>query len=170
THVIPTKICGQLVNVGVGIHDRSSALAAYLVRAEEPFLLVSTGTWSITLNPFTEENLSVQDLQNDCLNYLPIHGHPVTPSRLFLGNDLDHQMEKLNQLFGKSPKFYKTVEPDPLIIQQIKEGAIANTYYPETILKSPFITALFPNNQWEPQSYDSFEEAYHQLVWGLTRI
>src|SRR5690606_33525483 len=58
----------------------------------------------------------------------------------------------------------------PLIIQQIKEGAIANTYYPETILKSPFITALFPNNQWEPQSYDSFEEAYHQLVWGLTRI
>lgn len=170
THVIPTKICGQLVNVGVGIHDSSSALASYLVRTDEPFLLVSTGTWSITLNPFTEENLSVQDLQNDCLNYLTIHGNPVKASRFFLGNEFDHQMEKLNQLFDKSPKFYKTVEPDPLIIQQIKDGAIDNTFYPETILRSPFITALFPENHWQPQSYGSFEEAYHQLVWGLTRI
>src|SRR5690606_6592712 len=150
--------------------DSSSALASYLVRTVEPFLLVSTGTWSITLNPFTEENLSVEDLQNDCLNYLTIHGNPVKASRFFLGNEFDHQMEKLNQIFGKSPKFYKTVEPDPLIIQQIKEGAIANTYYPETILKSPFITAVLPHDQWEPQSYDSLEEAYHQLVWGLTRI
>src|SRR5690606_4812631 len=45
THVFPTKICGQMVNVGVGIHDSSSALAAYLVRTEEPFILISTGTW-----------------------------------------------------------------------------------------------------------------------------
>lgn len=170
THVFPTKICGQMVNVGVGIHDSSSALAAYLVRTEEPFILISTGTWSITLNPFTEENLSVSDLQNDCLNYLTIHGKSVKASRFFLGNEFDHQLKKLNELFEKSPKYYKTVQPDEEIIRQIKERQIQNTFYPETILRSPFIARLFPQNQWKPEACGSFEEAYHQLVWGLTRI
>ena len=121
THVFPTKICGQMVNVGVGIHDSSSALAAYLVRTQEPFILISTGTWSITLNPFTEENLSVSDLQNDCLNYLTIHGKSVKASRFFLGNEFDHQIKRLNQLFDKPDKYYKTVAPDEAIIKQIKE-------------------------------------------------
>lgn len=170
THVIPTKICGQMVNVGVGIHDSSSALAAYLARADEPFILISTGTWSITLNPFTEENLSVSDLRNDCLNNLTIHGELVKVSRFFLGNEFDHQLKKLNQLFDKSPKYYKTVGPDEKFIQQLKEGSIKNTFCPETILRSPFIVALFPENHWNPEEYGSFEEAYHHLVWGLTRI
>lgn len=170
THVIPTKICGQTVNVGVGIHDSSSALAAYLVRTEEPFILISTGTWSITLNPFTEENLSASDLQNDCLNYLTIHGKSVKASRFFLGNEFDHQLKKLNQLFGKSPDYYKSVGLDEGMVRKIKEGQVSNTFYPETILRSPFIATLFPDNHWRPEEYESFEEAYHQLVWGLTRI
>lgn len=170
THVIPTKICGQTVSVGVGIHDSSSALAAYLVRTEEPFILISTGTWSITLNPFTEENLSASDLKNDCLNYLTIHGKSVKASRFFLGNEFDHQLKKLNQLFGKSPDHYKNVGLDEVMIRKIKEGRVSNTFYPETILRSPFIATLFPDNHWRPEEYESFEEAYHQLVWGLTRI
>ncbi len=170
THVITKDISGQKVRVGVGIHDSSSALAAYLVRTDDPFLLVSTGTWSITLNPFTEENLSVSDLQNDCLNYLTIHGDPVKASRFFLGNEFDHQLDKLNRQFDKSHKYYKTVEPDPEIIGRITAGSIENTFYPETILRSPFIENLFPENRWHPENYKTFEEAYHQLVWGLTRI
>lgn len=170
THVIPTKICGQTVNVGIGIHDSSSALAAYLVRTEEPFILISTGTWSITLNPFTEENLSVSDLQNDCLNYLTIHGKSVKASRFFLGNEFDHQLKKLNGLFGKASNYYKTVVPDDTLIRQIKKGQVQNTFYPETILRSPFIVELFPDNQWNPGQYASFDEAYHHLVWGLVRI
>ena len=170
THVIPTKICGQTVNVGVGIHDSSSALAAYLARTDEPFILISTGTWSITLNPFTEENLSVSDLQNDCLNNLTIHGKLVKVSRFFLGHEFDHQLKKLNELFGKASDYYKSVAPDEELLRGIKEGQVQNTFYPETILRSPFIVELFPADQWKPQEYGSFEEAYHQLVWGLTRI
>ncbi|HLT07417.1 MAG TPA: FGGY family carbohydrate kinase [Cyclobacteriaceae bacterium] len=170
THIIPTKICGHIVNVGVGIHDSSSALAAYLVKNDEPFILISTGTWSITLNPFTEEILSLSDLQNDCLNYLTIHGKSVKASRFFLGHEFDHQIKRLNQLFNKPDKYYKTVAPDETILEQIKEGRIKNSFYPDTILRSPFITALFPENEWKPETYGSFEEAYHQLVWGLTRI
>jgi len=170
THVIPTKICGQMVNVGVGIHDSSSALAAYLARTEEPFILISTGTWSITLNPFSQESLSVSDLKNDCLNNLTIHGKLVKVSRFFLGNEFDHQLKKLNAVFGKDTNYYKTVAADEDLIQKIKGGKIHNTFYPETILRSPFIADLFPENQWKPEACGSFEEAYHQLVWGLTRI
>lgn len=170
THVFPTEICGKQVPVGVGIHDSSSALASYLVRSDEPFLLVSTGTWSISLNPFTEEDLTVGDLQNDCLNYLTIKGKSVKASRFFLGNEFDFQLEKLNRLFDQSPTYYTTVAPDPGIIQQIKDGKLENTFYPETILRSPFIAGLFPENHWHPESFATFEEAYHQLVWGLSRI
>src|SRR5690606_1414093 len=158
------------VNVGGGIHDSSSALAAYLVKNDEPFILISTGTWSITLNPFTEEILSQSDLQNDCLNYLTIQGKSVKASRCFLDTECDHQIKSLNQLFNKPDKFYKTVAPDESIIKQIKEGSIENSFYPVTILRSPFIKGLFPENHWKPENYGTFEEAYHQLVWGLTRI
>jgi len=170
THVINKPICGQGVNVGVGIHDSSSALASYLVRATEPFLLVSTGTWSITLNPFTEEALSVEDLKNDCLKYLTIQGKSVKASRFFLGNEFDHQMEILNKLFDKSSKYYKNVEPDENLIQQIKSGKISNTFYPVTLQKLPLLDSLFPQNHWNPEAYETFEEAYHQLIWGLIRI
>ena len=66
--------------------------------------------------------------------------------------------------------YYKTIEPDPEILERIAAGSIENTFYPETILRSPFIVDLFPENHWRPESAGSFEEAYHQLVWGLTRI
>lgn len=170
THVAKKNICGNEVRVGVGIHDSSSALASYLVRAKEPFLLVSTGTWSITLNPFTEEALTFGDLQNDCLNYLTIHGKPVKASRFFIGNELDHQLAQLNKLFGKSPAYYKSVEPDEEIIHQIVEGKISNIFYPATIQRTPLIASLFKEDQWEPETHGSFEEAYHQLIWGLVRI
>ncbi len=122
------------------------------------------------MNPFTEENPSASDLQNDCLNYLTIHGKSVKASRFFLGNEFDHQLKKLNQLFGKSPDYYKSVGLDEGMVRKIKEGQVSNTFYPETILRSPFIATLFPDNHWRPEEYEGFEEAYHQLVWGLTRI
>jgi len=51
---------GNQMKIGVGIHDSSAALLPYLNVAKNPFLLISTGTWSIALNPkFCFESLSV---------------------------------------------------------------------------------------------------------------
>src|ERR1035438_3734879 len=45
--------CGALIlQVGIGMHDSSAALIPYLLNFTEPFILLSTGTWNISLNPF----------------------------------------------------------------------------------------------------------------------
>ncbi|MEX2594876.1 MAG: FGGY family carbohydrate kinase [Anditalea sp.] len=170
THYFEKEICGQKVKVGVGIHDSSSALASYLVKVKEPFLLISTGTWSISLNPYPEENLDFSDLQNDCLNFLSIHGKMVKASRFLLGYELDHQLLQLNRIFNKPEKYYKTIVPDEMIIGQIEQRRIENSFYPATIAKTPLVNEVFPESNWHPESFSSYEEAYHQVIWGLTRM
>jgi hypothetical protein len=51
------------IKIGVGIHDSSSALLPYILSKKEPFLLLSTGTWSISLNPFNDESLTDEDIE-----------------------------------------------------------------------------------------------------------
>ncbi|TFH22189.1 MAG: carbohydrate kinase, partial [Bacteroidia bacterium] len=53
---------GSMVKVGVGIHDSSSSLAPYILAAGKPFVLVSTGTWCINMNPFNDEALTLEEL------------------------------------------------------------------------------------------------------------
>jgi sugar (pentulose or hexulose) kinase len=49
------KIAGKKIMVGIGIHDSSASLAPYFSESTGKFLLVSTGTLSITMNPFNKE-------------------------------------------------------------------------------------------------------------------
>jgi sugar (pentulose or hexulose) kinase len=170
THSFTKEICGKKVQIGVGIHDSSSALASYLIKFKEPFLLISTGTWSITLNPFPERNLTFQELQNDCLNFLSIHGKAVKASRFFLGNELDHQLERMNKAFRKDPKFYKDIKPDEALVARLLNGTTPGTFYPETIERTPLVAEVFPENNWDLASFSSYEKAYHQLIFGLARM
>jgi sugar (pentulose or hexulose) kinase len=154
----------------VGIHDSSSALASYLLKIKEPFVLISTGTWSITLNPFPVGELSYEELQNDCLNFLSIQGETVKASRFFLGYELDHQLEKLNRIFDKPAKYYKEIEADEAYLDGLFSGSTNPDFYPETIQRTPLVKQIFPNNNWKPESYSDFETAYHQVLWGLARM
>ena len=56
--------------VGIGLHDSSAALIPYLMNFKEPFVLISTGTWCISLNPFNEAPLTKEELKSDCLSYM----------------------------------------------------------------------------------------------------
>ncbi|WP_215225220.1 FGGY-family carbohydrate kinase [Echinicola shivajiensis] len=166
----PSELCGHEVQVGVGIHDSSSALASYLVRIKEPFLLVSTGTWSISLNPFTQDPLTKEELDNDCLNFLSIDGNPVKASRFFMGYEFNYQIDRINKHFNKPDKYYKNIVVDRSILQPIKDGAIINTFCPKHIAETPLVKLLFEGNDWKPEEFDSYEEAYHHLIWGLTLL
>lgn len=85
---------------GVGIHDSSAALIPYIKGTEEPFVLLSTGTWNITLNPFAEGSLTPELLECDCLNFLRADGKPVRASRLFLGHHANASLDLLKKHFG----------------------------------------------------------------------
>lgn len=161
---------GKTFRVGVGIHDSSSALASYLMRTPDPFLLVSTGTWSISMNPFTRESLTFDELQRDCLSYLTIHGEPVKASRLFMGHELDHQLQILNKLFDRDTKYYKKIGLNSGFLRAIEGGAVDNLYYPETLGNEALVRDVFRPVNWDPSSCSSYEEAYHHVMWGLVRI
>lgn len=78
------------LSIGVGLHDSSAALIPYLLSINEPFVLLSTGTWNIALNPFNQKPLTPEELAQDCLCYLSYQGKPVKASRLFAGHE--HEM------------------------------------------------------------------------------
>src|SRR5258706_11116608 len=52
------------IAVGAGLHDSSAALIPYLSAFREPFILLSTGTWCISLNPFNQSPLTDYDLEH----------------------------------------------------------------------------------------------------------
>lgn len=170
TYSKDVRMGNTTVKVGVGIHDSSSALASYMLRADDEFLLVSTGTWSITLNPFTQDDLTIDELKRDCLNYLTIQGKPVKASRLFLGNELDHQVKELNRIFNKEARHYKEISLSPEFFKAIQQGTIKPLFKSSTI-DNPVLTGeVLPSTTWNPSELASYEEAYHHVIWGLALL
>ena len=98
-----------IIYSGIGLHDSSAALIPYLAVAQEPFCLLSTGTWSITLNPFNQSRLTESELSRDCLCYLSYHGKRVKASRLFSGHFHDVQVKVLAKHFRKPEHEYKSI-------------------------------------------------------------
>lgn len=96
---------------GVGLHDSSAALIPYLAGFAEPFVLISTGTWCISLNPFNREPLTPGELAQDCLCYLTSEGKPVKAARYFGGHEHDEAVKKIAAGCGVSPDFYKNSHP-----------------------------------------------------------
>lgn len=96
------------IPVGVGLHDSSAALIPYLKNNPEPFLLISTGTWCININPWNTAALTVEELKKDCVAYLQFSGKPVKASRIFLGKEHEEETQKIASIFSVSPDFYKS--------------------------------------------------------------
>lgn len=152
-------INGKKVLLGAGIHDSSAALLPYIVVNEEPFILISTGTWSICLNPFSSELLNEADLQQDCLNFLRVDGNTVRAARLFLGNEYKIWVEKLADHFGKPHEAHRTVQYDPDIEKALQR-------FTEQVFRWESL-----KNYGQPLEgtveldiFETYEEAYHQLV------
>lgn len=125
----------KIMYSGIGIHDSSAALVPYLTYAKERFVLLSTGTWCIALNPFNDEPLTSTELRHDCLSYLNFRGKPVKASRLFSGHVHEEQCRALAKHFNVPDDAYKKVE----------------------ILKAkPWSENL--------SDFNSFEEAYNALI------
>jgi sugar (pentulose or hexulose) kinase len=105
--VVQSSIPGSNYKVGIGLHDSSAALIPYLVSFKEPFILLSTGTWAISLNPFNQSPLTDDELKNDCLNYIQYQGKPVKASRLFSGYKYDQQVKRIAAHFNQDVVKYR---------------------------------------------------------------
>ena len=153
---------GQERWVGVGLHDSSSALIPYLVSFQEPFILISTGTWCISLNPFNHTPLTHEELQYDCLCYMQYNGKPVKASRLFAGYEHEQQTKRLAAHFNKDNNHYKTIAFDIDIINQLKAEKNTDGIDFEQLSKPPMPETLFGLR--DLTQFSTYEQAYHQLI------
>ncbi|GAB4016532.1 FGGY-family carbohydrate kinase [Spirosoma koreense] len=158
--VLETTWQDHPLKVGVGLHDSSAALIPYLTSFKEPFVLISTGTWCISLNPFNSSPLTVEELQYDCLCFLHYKGQPVKASRLFAGYEHEQQVKRLAEHFQTELSYYQTVAFDPELIQQLRNHRSGGNF--EGVKAPPLQESLFRHRNLA--DFGTYEEAYHQLI------
>lgn len=160
---INTTYKNKKLKIGVGIHDSSSALLPYILSKKKPFLLLSTGTWSISLNPFNVESLSREDIADNCLNYLRIDGKRVKASRFFMGNEYRLQVEKLCEHYHKEYGYHREVKFDQnLYLSLIEKPSVYFKFEGISLQRLPQKTEL--------EQFETFEIAYHQLMIELMEL
>jgi L-fuculokinase len=130
---------------GVGLHDSSAATIPYLQNFREPWVLISTGTWCITMNPFNDSPLTAAELEQDCLCYLSYTGRPVKASRLFAGYEHEEQVRRLADHFHLSPAVAADVRFDRDCAATLRERGRFQ----------------------EPTDFKTFEQAYHALLMDI---
>jgi len=146
TDVLPVKAFPGWF-AGIGLHDSSAAMIPYLDSFREPFVLISTGTWCISMNPFNSTPLTATELQQDCLCYMSYEGRPVKASRLFAGRIHEERVKRLAGHFDKSMDYYTTVRFDPHLVLFLRsdEGCMRK----------------------ELNDFSSYEQGYHRLLMDI---
>lgn len=137
------------VTAGVGLHDSSAALIPYLANFSEPFILISTGTWCISLNPFNSAPLTEKEIGQNCLSYISYKGTPVKAARLFAGYEHEQQA-------GRIVTYFKG-----------DMTALRATEYNRDIVNKLNASTVFEGGTFAETSLDIFDnaiEAYHALM------
>ncbi|OXA76477.1 Sugar (pentulose or hexulose) kinase [Flavobacterium aquidurense] len=150
--------------IGVGLHDSSSAIIPYTINFTEPFVLLSTGTWSISLNPFNNKPLTFEELKQDCLCYMQYTEKPVKAARLFAGNEHEIQAKRLAEHFNVPFDTFKDVYFDKKIVSNLRALNFQIVYpkkYDFDILKE------CPFQKRDLSTFKSYDIAYHQLMLDL---
>ncbi|MVZ62297.1 carbohydrate kinase [Sphingobacterium humi] len=153
--VFPATFPGSTFKIGVGLHDSSSALIPYLLNFHEPFILISTGTWCISINPFNDQPLTKSELESDCLFYLSYEGKPVKASRLFAGHEHELQSKRIADYFDTSTAKFKHMDIDWNIVKKL-EG-------------QPISSDLAAFAKQDLAQYANYTEAYHALILHLIK-
>ena len=157
-----TTISGKLINVGVGIHDSSATLYPFSLLTDEPYLLLSTGTWSIVFNPYSTQPLTAEVLERDCLLFLQPNGNAVKAARLFLGYTYQQKLEEIGHYFKYDLKNLSKEPFDNPLLDTISTSN--QRYFSFPLLNMEEI----PASATDLSLFTSFEIAYYQMVWELS--
>ena len=153
--------------IGIGIHDSTASCLPYLKGFSEPFILISTGTWSIAMNPYDSRVLTSQDFAKDVVVFMAPNGQPIKASRLLLGLHFQKSVERLQQYFNVAEDTFKSTVYD-IGLKDLRDNSNQ---------------LLFDHAPLEPERFgfvnggadgfnrcDSFEAAYHQFIFELVAI
>jgi sugar (pentulose or hexulose) kinase len=151
-------IDGKKLHVGIGIHDSSASLAPYFSTSDK-FLLMSTGTWCINMNPFNGEKLTAEQLDKDCLCYMSVTRQPVKSSRLFLGHLHETAVKRITDHFKKPEDSYRNIRPDSRLLESLR-----NKFRDKKLFFKPCPDSRELKDDIDFYGFNSSEESYHQLM------
>lgn len=151
------------VKAGVGLHDSSSAIIPYLLTFRDPFILISTGTWAISLNPFNSAALTSWELKKDCLSFLSYKKKQVKASRFFAGHEHEENEKRIAEFFSKGNRYYDNVLFSEEIVEYLKAHFTQDK-------RSEFEPGSCRFAERNPGDFRSYEEAYHQLMLDIVHL
>ena len=156
---------GETIPFGVGIHDSSASLVPYLMCSQEKFILISTGTWCVFMNPFNDEPLTNEQLLKDTLCYLSADQKQVKSSRLFLGHIHEVNALRLSKHFDEPENCYKSVKLNVELLQQfIEKNQGAPVFFKDGVPEN------YIDQDVDLSQFASYDEAYHQLMIDLVGL
>jgi sugar (pentulose or hexulose) kinase len=152
-------IDGKKIKIGIGIHDSSASLAPYFSTDRGKFMLASTGTWCINMNPFNNEKLTSEQLSMDCLCYMSVNMQPVKSSRLFLGHLHESAIRLMSGYFKIQEESFKLIKPDMKLFNKLSSKFSHNKVF----LGEGELSRQLKEDP-DLFEFDHFVEAYHQLM------
>lgn len=160
---VQNELTGEWIAIGTGLHDSSAAMIPYLQSFTDPFMILSTGTWCISLNPFNSRLPDPAALANGSLSYLTYQGIPVRVSMLFAGNDHEQQVQRIARYFHIPADFYKSVAADPVLLEKFREeetGSKTSHSHSGAIVPCTFQTRVL-------SAFKTPQAAYHRLMMDI---
>jgi sugar (pentulose or hexulose) kinase len=152
---------------GIGIHDSSAALLPYIQRETEPFLLLSTGTWAISINPYNKTDLTKKELKRDCLQFLSVNGDPIKISRLFIGEEHKFQIEEMYAFFDQVKGTYKKLAFDLQLYERVVSCPEKRIHF-HYLKAEDFEISQATVTDWS--QFKNFDLAYYTFIHELTDL
>ncbi|MBP0904949.1 FGGY family carbohydrate kinase [Mariniflexile gromovii] len=154
---------GQEVAVGKGLHDSSSSIIPLLenqANSNREFILLSTGTWIICMNPFSKETLTANQLKNDCLCFMTPDKKQIKSSMQFLGHVHEINGIAISEYFNVGKEHYLELEINKqLCLNTFNKGT--NVFFPNGIPQD------FKGKLYKLNKYFNYEVAYYQLIYEI---
>ncbi|MEO9571189.1 MAG: FGGY family carbohydrate kinase [Polaribacter sp.] len=160
---ILTNFNGQEIAIGTGLHDSSSSIIPLLEKEKnKEFILLSTGTWIIAMNPFSKETLTQHQLKNNCLCFMTPEKQQIKSSMQFLG--------KIHEVYLTALSNHFKVDIDKHLHLQLNKKLCQELIHENSrVFLSEGIDEDFEAHPNLLKYYANYETAYYQLVFEISK-
>jgi sugar (pentulose or hexulose) kinase len=152
------------IAIGIGVHDSSASLIPLLEEHhDDEFILLSTGTWVLSMNPFSREKLTSKQLKQNCLCYLTPDKEQVKSSMQFLGHVHEVNEKKIAAYFGKEEAYFTKLDLDEKLCAETLKRS-------ERLFFKKGIPGDYKADLKQIDSLKNYKGAYAQFMYEISRM
>lgn len=160
---IVTNVNGKQIAIGTGLHDSSSSIIPLLEKEKNnEFILLSTGTWIIAMNPFSKENLTQHQLKNNCLCFMTPEKQQIKSSMQFLGKIHEVYLTALSNHFKDDVDKHLHLPLNKKLCQEL-------IHENSRVFLSEGIDEDFEAHPNLLKYYANYKTAYYQLIFEISK-